>query len=117
MCDIAADAVPHIHFQHDTSNSMRIYMFAGRPFNLTATVVSKSNLTLLYWSPPKLVGPLPNRTTVVSSGNITTATFMLLKNASLGDSGNYILTAVNKCGKNSSQVYVDVVYASKLIKY
>ena len=100
------DAVPRIHFQHVTNNV--VYKFTGRPFNLTATVVSKFNLTSLYWSPPKLVDPLPYRNITVHHGNVTTTTFMLLKNASLGDTGNYTLTAVNKCTQNSSKVYVDV---------
>ena len=85
-----------------------MYKFTGIPFNLTATVVSKFNLTSVYWSPPEHVGPLPNRTVTVHNGNMTTTTFMLLKDASLNDSGNYTLTAVNKCTQNSSQVHIDV---------
>ena len=81
----------------------------GRPFNLTATVVSKFNLTSLYWSPPYFFDPPPNRTVTVHHGNMTTTTFILLRNASqLGDSGFYTLTAANECTQNSSQVYVDV---------
>ena len=85
-----------------------MYKLIGRPFNLTATVVSKFNLRSLYWSPPEHVGPLPNKTILVRNGNMTTTTFMLLKNASLGDTGKYTLTAVNKCTQNSSQVHVNV---------
>ena len=100
------DAVPQIHFQHVTNNL--VYKLHGRPFNLTATVVSKFNLTSLYWSPPHLFDPPQNRAITVNHGNMTTTTFMLLKKAYPSDSGNYILTAVNKCTQNSSQVYVDV---------
>ena len=106
------DAVPQIHFQHVTNNF--VYKFTGRPFNLTATVVSKFNLTLLYWSPPKLADPLPYRNITVHHGNVTITTFMLSKNASLGDTGNYTLTAANKCTQNSSKVYV-VVKSGRLL--
>ena len=93
-----------------------MYKLIGSPFSLTATVVSDLNLTSLYWSPPELVGPLPNKTTTVHHGNITTTTFTSLKNAILGDSGNYTLTAVNECGQSSSQVDVKVL-TSKLIDH
>ena len=106
------DAVPQIHFQHVTNNS--VHKFTGRSFNLTATVVSKFNLISLYWSPPEFVDSLPNNTNVSSHGNMTTTTFVLLKNASLSDSGNYTVTAVNKCTQSSSQVHVDVT-SGKLI--
>ena len=33
---------------------------------------------------------------------------MLLKDASLNDSGNYTLTAVNECGQSSLKIDVDV---------
>jgi len=104
--------VPQIYFQDVDQNF--VWKLTGKPFNLTATVVSNLNLTSLYWSPPKLSGPLPNRTITLHDGNITTTTFMLLKNATLGDSGNYTLTAVNKCGQNSSQVGVKLL-TSKII--
>ena len=83
---------------------------------LMATVVSDLNLTSLYWSPPEFVNPLPNKTEEIHRGNKTTTTFTSLKNASLGDSGNYTLTAVNECGQNSSQVDVEVL-VSKFIHY
>ena len=86
---------------------MSPFVSNGRPFNLTATIVSTLNLTSLCWSPPGL-DPLPNKTISVHNGSTITTTFMLLKNATLGDSGNYTLTAVNECGQNSSQIYVDV---------
>ena len=86
------------------NNSFFAYKLTSVPFNLTATVVSALNLTSLYWSPPEYSDPLPNRTIIVHHGNVTTITFMLLRHASLGDSGNYTLTAVNECGQSSSQV-------------
>ena len=86
-----------------------MYELTSGSFNLTATVVSHLNFTSLYWSPPEYSDPLPNRTIIVHHGNVTTITFMLLRNASLGDSGNYTLTAVNECGQSSSQVHVEVL--------
>ena len=100
-------AVPQIYFQYITHNF--VFKLTDRPFNLTATVVSNLNLTSLYWSPPGPVGPLHNKTITVHHGNITTTTFMLLENATLDDGGKYTLTAVNECGKNSSQVEVEVL--------
>ena len=82
----------------------------GRLFNLTATVASSLILTSLRWShPAEHSNPLPNKTITVHHGNITTTTLMLLENATLGDSGNYILTAVNECGRHSSRVYVQII--------
>ena len=98
---------PEIEFQYVTNNF--VYKLTGRPFNLTATVVSNLALIWLHWSPPEYFNPLPNKTITVRHGNITTTTLMLLKNATLGDSGNYTLTAVNECGLSSSQVEVDVL--------
>ena len=86
-----------------------VYKLTRRPFNLTATVVSNLNLTSSHWSPPEPSNPLPNKTITVHHGNITTTTLMLLENATLGDSGNYTLTAVNECGRSSSQVEVEVL--------
>ena len=103
--------VPQIRFE-DVSNNF-VYKLTGRTFSLTATVMSGLNLTSLYWSPPEFVGPVPNNTKTNYDGNITTTTFTSLKNASLGDSGNYTLTAVNECGQKSMQVYVEVI-TSKL---
>ena len=103
-----------MYFQYVTDNF--VYKLTGKPFNLTATVVSDLNLTSLYWSPPEHSGSLPNKTLTYHHGNITTAIFMLLKNATLSDSGNYTLTAVNNCGQNSSKVYVDVL-TSKIIVF
>ena len=91
-----------------------MYKLTTSPFTLTATVVSCLNLTSLYWSAPEFVGPVPNSTKIVHHGNITTTTFTSLKNASLGDSGNYTLTAVNECGQNSLQMTVEVL-TGKLI--
>ena len=91
-----------------------MYKLTGSPFNLTATIVSDLNLTSLHWSPSKLIGPIPNNTVAVHHGNITITTFTSLKDASLGDSGNYTVTAVNECGQSSLQVDVDVL-TSKLI--
>ena len=105
---------PQIHFE-DVSNNI-VYKFTGRPFSLTATVVSDPNITSLYWSPPEHVDPLLNITTAVRHGNITTTTFTSLKNATLGDSGNYTLTAVNECGQSSLQVDVEV-HTGKLMDH
>ena len=85
-----------------------VFKLTRRPFNLTATVVSNSNLTSLYWSPPESFDQ-PSRTITVHHGNMTATTFMLLEDATLGDSGNYTLTAVNECGENSSQVKVEII--------
>ena len=85
-----------------------VYELTRRPFNLTATVVSNLNLTSLHWS-PEYPDQSPSRTITVCHGNITTTAFMLLRNATLGDSGNYTLTAANECGENSSKVDVEVL--------
>ena len=79
----------------------------GEPFNLTVDVASTLPLTSVHWSPP--TAPLPNRTRTVYHDDVTTATFMLLKNASKNDSGFYLLIVANKCGHTSSGVYVNVV--------
>ena len=97
---------PQIHFEDGTNNF--VYKLTGRPFSLTATVVSDLNLTSLYWSPPEYVGPLPNITKTVYHGYIATTTFTSLKNASLGDSGYYTLTATNAHGPRSSHIDVEV---------
>ena len=104
-------SAPQIQFQYIT-----IYVLTSAPFNLTATVVSDLNLTSLYWSPPEYSNPLPNRTIIVHHGNITTITFMLLRNASLSDTGIYTLTAVNECGHSSSQFHVKV-FTGKTMEY
>ena len=110
--------VPQITFQYVTDNF--VYKLTRRPFSLTATVESNLNLTSLYWSPEYKLDehdptslhwpvPSPSKTITVHHGNITTTTFMLLKNATLGDNGHYTLTAVNECGRNFSQIHVKVV--------
>ena len=104
LCVYVGNA-PQIQFQYITNHF--VYKLTSAPFNLTATIVSDLNLTSLYWSPPEYSDPLPNRTIIVHHGNVTTITFMLLRHASLGDSGNYTLTAVNECGQSSSQVHVE----------
>ena len=104
--------VPQIQFEGVSNNF--VYKLTTSPISLTATVVSDLNLTAVHWSPPEYVSPLPNITTTVRQGSITTATFTSLKNASLGDSGSYTLTAVNECGQSSLQVDVDVL-TGKLI--
>ena len=91
-----------------------MYKLTRSPFSLAATIVSDLPLTSLHWSPPKFVGPIPNNTTPVHHDNITTTTFTSVKNASLGDSGNYTVTAVNDCGQSSLQVDVEVL-TGKLI--
>ena len=108
-------STPQIQFPIGNNNTF-VYKKTSAPFNLTATVVSALNLTSLYWSPPEYSDPLPNRTIIVHHDNITTITFMLLRHASLGDSGNYTLTAVNECGRSSSQVRVEVL-TGKTMEY
>ena len=76
---------------------------------MTANVDSNLNLTSLHWSPPEHADPVASRTITVRLGNITTTILMLLENATLGDSGNYTLTAVNECGRSSSRVDVEVL--------
>ena len=100
------DNTPRIHYHHHSKNLDKLN---GEPFNLTADVASTLPLTSLYWSPPKYSAPLPNRTIIFSHDDITTATFMMLKNASKNDSGYYTLTVANKCGQISSEVYVNVI--------
>ena len=97
------DADPQISFKDIYLNKVN-----GKPFNLTADVTSSVPLTSLFWLPPEYSAPLPNRTITFNHGNITTATFMLLKNASVNDTGWYTLTAVNKCGQKLSAVFVEV---------
>ena len=99
---------PQIQLQYNITKIF-VYKQTNGSFNLTATVVSDLILTSLYWSPPEYSDPLSNRTIIVHHGNVTTITFMLLRHASLGDSGNYTLTAVNECGQSSSQVHVEVL--------
>ena len=84
-----------------------VYKLTGSPFTLTATVVSDLNLSL-YWIPPESPDPVSSKTITVHHGNMINTTFMLLKNATLGDSGNYTIAAVNECGASSSQVDVEV---------
>ena len=86
-----------------------MYKLTRNPFSLAATVVSDLNLTSLHWSPPESVGPIPNNTKIVRHGDITTTTFTSLKNASLGDSGNYTVTAANGRGQRSSYIDVEVL--------
>ena len=99
------DAVPQISFKYYSLNKVN-----GEPFNLTADVISSVPLTSLFWSPPEYSAPLPNRTIIFNHGNITIATFMLLKNASVNDTGRYTLTAINKCGQSFSTIFVRVHY-------
>ena len=91
-----------------------MYKLTRSPFSLTATIVSDLALTSLHWSPPEFVGPIPNNTATVHHGNITNTTFISRENASLGDSGNYTVSAVNECGQSSLQVEVEVL-TGKLI--
>ena len=99
------DNTPQIHYHHPTT----VDKLNGESFNLTADVASTLPLTSLHWSSPRYSAPLPNRTIIFYHDDVTTATFMLLKNASKNDSGFYALTVANKCGHISSGVYVNVV--------
>ena len=99
------DTLPRIHRHY----SKTVDKLNGEPFNLTVDVVSTLPLTSLYWSPPKYSAPLPNRTITFSHDDITTATFVLLKNASMNDTGPYTLTVANKCGWIVSEVYINVI--------
>ena len=109
-----SDAVPQIHLLYDQYNNYSVNKLDREPFNLTVDIASFSPLTSLYWSPPEYSGSLPYRTIAFHHGNITTTTFMLLKNASVNDSGFYTLTAVNKCGQSSSEVFVNVMHIGKI---
>ena len=106
------DAVPQISIQYNQYGIVK--KLNGEPFNLTAEVASNVPLTSLFWSPPEYSTHLPYRTITFNHGNITTTTFILLKNASMNNEGWYTLTAVNKCGQTSSQVIVEVVYTGKV---
>ena len=86
-----------------------MYKLNTIPFTLAATIVSDLNLTSLYWSPPEFVDPIPNNIKIVRHGDRTTTTFTSLKNASLGYSGNYTLTAANGRGQSSSYIDVEVL--------
>ena len=86
-----------------------VYKLTEKPFNLTATVVSNLTLICLHWLPPEYSDPLLSKIITVRHGNIATTTLMLLENVTLlGDSGYYILTAVNECGCNLSRVDIEV---------
>ena len=100
------DTTPRIHYHHHSTNLDKLN---GEPFNLTVDVVSTLPLTSLHWSPPKSSAPLPNRTIIFYHDDITTAIFMMLKNASKNDSGYYTLTVANKCSWNSFRFYVNVI--------
>ena len=76
----------------------------GKPFSLTATIKSTLNLTWL-WSPPHPV-PYINKTVPTRYGISTT--FYLLENATLNDSGIYVLEASNKHGNSSARLEVQV---------
>ena len=106
--------IPQIHIDFLYYNDTVIILI-GRPFNLTATIMSPFNLTSLYWSAPEYSDPSHNKTIVVhESGNKIMVIFMFLKNASQSDGGNYTLTAVNECGQSLSRVMVYPVLPGKI---
>ena len=89
---------PKITFQHVTGNS--VHELIGKPFNLTATVVSLANLELLYWSHQPSMHP---QNITVNDGNMITTTIMISEVYSVN---NHTLHASNKCGQSSSQIEV-----------
>ena len=83
-----------------------MHKLLGKPFNLTATIKSALILQQLHWSPPH---PVPYRHTTVPIHNYwINATFHLLKNATLNDSGIYVLEARNTEGMSSAHLEVQV---------
>ena len=100
MCICNTGEKPKINFQDVTGNS--VYKLNGKPFNLTATVVSVANLELLYWSHQPSMYP-PPRNITVNDGNTTTTTIMIPGVYSVN---NHTLHASNKCGQSSSQIKV-----------
>ena len=98
MCICNTGEKPKITFQDVTGNS--VYKLIGKPFNLTATVVSLTNLELLYWSHQPSMHP---RNITVNDGNTTTTTIMI---SGVHFVNNHTLHASNKCGQSSSQIKV-----------
>ena len=93
---------PKISFQNVTTHGNSVNELIGKPFNLTATVVSLANLELLYWSHQPPMDPSPRNITV-NDGNMTTTTIMI---SGVYYVSNHTLHASNKCGQNSSQIEV-----------
>ena len=79
-----------------------MYKLIGRPYNLTATVVSIANLESLYWSHQPPIYPDPHNITV-NDGSTTTTTIIILKPDNIS---YHTLYADNKCGHSSSQIKV-----------
>ena len=81
----------------------------GESVNLTVEVITNLSLTAdPTWS--KLDDQLPSKATVINytSGNQTYSTLGLPNLTSFIDTGNYTLTASNRCGTSSTFVYMDV---------
>ena len=85
-----------------------MYKLVGKPYNLTATVVSITNLESLYWSHQPPIYPDPQNITV-NDGNTTTTTIMILK---ANAKSSHTLYAGNECGHSSTQIEV---YAGKKV--
>ena len=99
--------VPQIKFQHvndtDYGGVVQHYVnhWPGTELDLTATIVSISNLTSLRWTLPEV---FYHDVTNSSDGNTTSTTLMLYNTTNLA--GVYSLSAGNKCGTNSVKIEV-----------
>ena len=111
MCNLGN--VPQIKFQHvnhtDDGSEVQYFVVSdwhGTELDLTATIVSISNLTSLNWSFPYEFNyeEFNHDVTIFSDGNTTNTTLMLYKTTNLA--GVYSLSAGNKCGKNSVKLEV-----------
>ena len=99
--------IPQIKFHHvhDTDYGSEVQYFVnhwhGTELDLTATIVSISNLTSLGWTLPE---EFYHNVMNSSDGNTTNTTLMIYKTTNLA--GVYSLSAGNKCGTNSVKLEV-----------